>query len=252
MSLRQTLLSAAATALLAAPLSALAAPITPTSTTFGTLAGATFGGFGIPNTAVAITYAGNDVANAGQLTMGLTAHQRCIGPNLANNGAGVFTAFAGESQFLPGPGCGVGSPVGLATWNFGTYISGIDVSDLNFVLFYDFDPAAGNDESTHGTIAFSGTDISGVLPAQGSENLGFGYLATNAPAFGITAPGGSFNPNVGGEYSFALVAYMGQDEVARTAIVVNVRGDNTVPTPGTLALAGLALLGLAGLQRRRG
>jgi len=46
-------LSLVATALIAG--NALAAPIVPQYDTFGTLTGATFGGTGIPNDAVAIT-----------------------------------------------------------------------------------------------------------------------------------------------------------------------------------------------------
>ena len=76
-----------AAALLMAATFAHAAAIAPTFTTFGTLVGATFGGSGIPNTAVAI-------ASTDGLTLGLTAHQRFTGPNLANDSAGTFTAFA--------------------------------------------------------------------------------------------------------------------------------------------------------------
>jgi PEP-CTERM motif len=224
--------------LLAATAAASAAPITPSFSRFGTLAGATFGGSGIPNTAVAVTEIRDD-AGSEQLTLGLTAHQRFVGPNLANNGAGVFSASTGVSPFPPSPG----DP--YAVWNFALYVSGMDASDLNFKLFYDFDPAAGNDQSTHGVAAFAG----GPFPAQNSFNLGMNFLAMSIP--GITPPAGSFDPNVAGEYSFALEAYTGQGRlVARTAIVVNV-ADGTVPEPGTLVLTGLALLAGAARSRRR-
>ena len=117
---------------------------------------------------------------------------------------------------------------------------------MAFRLFYDFDAAVGNDESTHGTISFPGSAITspGGL-AQNSWNLGMDFLATAAA--GIVPPAGMFNPNSPGQYTFALVAYDLQNagrELGRAAIAVN------VPEPGTFALAGLALLGLAAARRR--
>ncbi len=54
-----------------------AAPISPTFDTFGTLSGATFGGTGIPNNAVAITRITSGGYN---ITLGLTAHGRFFNP----------------------------------------------------------------------------------------------------------------------------------------------------------------------------
>lgn len=212
---------------------ATAAPITPTFTSFGTLAGATFGGSGIPNNAVAIT-------NLTGLTLGLTATPRFSAANPTNNGAGTFTARPGLS---PNPPSSAADPYAL--WNFSFFLGGAAVANTYFRLFYDFSPAIGNDQSTHGVFAGPGSGLTN--PFQASYNLGMDFLATTNPLIGITAPAGVFNPNAQGQYTFALVAYTSITgaELGRSAIAVNV-----VPEPGTFAMAGLALLGLAAVRRR--
>lgn len=201
--------------------SASAAPIAPAFTTFGTLTGATFGGSGIPNDSVAIT------TTTSGITLGLTAHQRYVGPNLANDGAGTFTAFTGVSTDAPSPA----DP--YATWNFGFYIGGSGAANYAYRLLYDLDPGVGTDEGAHRTLGPFGLQVS---PVQDSWNLGMNFL--EAPD--------TFNPTAPGEYTFALVAYeLTGQEVARSAIRVNV-----VPEPTTLMLLGLGLAA-AGRKLRR-
>ncbi len=222
---------------LACALSAAAAPIIPTFTTFGTLAGATFGGSGIPNNAVAIT-------NLTGLTLGLTATPRFFAPSPTNNGLGVFNALAGVS---PNPPSSAADPYAL--WNFSFFAGGTAVANTFFRLFYDFNGAIGNDQNTHGVIGFAGNAAG--TPSQNSFNLGMDFLAvTNSfPGVVAPAPASVFNPNAAGQYTFALAAYASSTgaELGRSAIVVNVQA---VPEPGTFALAGLALLGLAAARRR--
>ncbi len=159
-----------------------------------------------------------------------------------------------------------------ALWNFNYYVSLTlgNFSLLQFDLVYDFNPASGNDESTHGTLnlnvqagieaAIAGgfTDpaeiagelddiIPGLTETQGSQNLLFSFLGS--PVLGYVAPpvpAGSFDPNVPGEYTFALVASNNDvSEVARSAIRVlvdDVDDNREVPVPATLPLVGIGLL----------
>lgn len=225
---------------------AKAAPITiPGHTTFGTLAGATFGGTGIPNSAVAITTI-SDVDNT--ITLGMTAHARYSNPVVTSNGNGDFYATVGLNDGL------VGSPDQGATWNFATYIDisgGGVLRDYAFELLYDFDPAPANDEATHGIINISSFLQAfgqlGNTRAEGSQNLAFGFLAIDNLPF-VDAPGVAFNPFATGKYTFSLRVSADQAQLGETNIRVNV---DTVPEPSTLAMIGLALLSLIGLGRLR-
>lgn len=215
-----------------------AAPITPTFTTFGPLPGATFGGSGIPNHAVAITtYDG--------VTLGLTAHQRYSNPPVGNNGAGDFYAVKDGDTYS-----GTNSNPAFARWNFAFYALNTNSSHMYLDLLYDFDPRAGTDESAHGRLSVLLPSVSKAQDAwQDSWNLGMAFLSAQASGtnFVLTPPSGSFNPNIPGEYTFALVLRDKDDvEVARTAIRVNVLPDSGA----TAILLALSVAGLAGLRRR--
>ncbi len=224
---------------------AQALPISPTFDVFGPLPGATFGGTGIPNDAVAI----KTIETMGNtITLGLTATQRFGEPAVTNDGAGTFTAQAGGFP---------GSP-SLARWNFNYFIN-IDgtgtFDDFVFKLLYDFDPAAGTDESVHGVLDFNAAITAAMIPlsavtlVQDSQNLGFSFLAA-ASSFIAPPVFGAFDPNAIGEYTFSLRAF---DSTGTTLLGESAIQVNTVPEPISASLFGIGALGLAigGVCRRR-
>jgi uncharacterized protein (TIGR03382 family) len=70
--------------------------------------------------------------------------------------------------------------------------------------------------------------------AQNSENLGFGFLS-------------GFNPSNLDEYEITLSAFSGQTQVGSVSVFAQV----TTPEPATFVLAGVALLALGWIGRRR-
>lgn len=203
-----------------------AAPFTPAYDTFGTLSGATFGGTGNPNNAVAIT---TITSGSDTITLGLQAQQRYANPALANNGAGTFYATPGANYGNPAnPSDKTYSTLLGATWNFDLYGNLVDNSGAtySFILLY------GKDGSPLVSLPFGSANFTETT--QNSENLDF---ATFGTAIG-------FDPNADGQYDFELEAYNAAGTLlGDSAIIVDV---GTVPDAATTAgLLGLGFLTLA-------
>jgi hypothetical protein len=224
-----------------------AAPVVPTFTTFGPLPGATFGGTGVPNDAVAIT---SIPLGDGTLTLGMNAFARFNNDAVTNNGAGTFFAGPGANYGTPATPNTPGTPSNFlgSTWNFGYYanITGApNLSNISLQVKYDFDPAKNTDISQHGTF-----NLSAIYPPgptlQDSQNLNFGFLAS--PSSFITPPPGSFNPNVPGFYTLALQAFSGDVLLGQSAIEVAV---GVVPEPASLAIWTIGAGAMLAARRRR-
>lgn len=223
--------------------SAFAAPIYDY---FGPLSEATFGGTGIPNDEVAV--ASQFVDGDNLITVAMSATQRFSNPALGNDGAGTYIATTGSNFGGAGESATEGA---LWNWNYFIRVEGLNgatpiLSDYQIDIFYDFDTAVdtalgslGRIDVTAGLLGAGSTDTL----VEDSQNSLFGYLASGIPGL-VTPPGGSFDPNAVGEYSFAITVSSAGFPVETVAMDVQV-----VPEPGTALLIGL---GLAGLARRRG
>lgn len=230
MVMRSTKIGAVIAATLFLGQAAWAAPVSPDYDTFGNLtmldgSPVIFGGSGIPTdpSVIRTFQIGQDT-----IRLGMIATPRYSSPAVGNDGAGTYSATAGES-----------SP-GAALWNFSFFAQSTgDLLSAGIRLFYDFDPAAGTDLNDMGIISgFFGSVV------EESENLGFGYLAAGIPPF-VTPPSYEpFDPFAAGEYSFRLEARDGQG----VAMNVNIA---PVPLPAALPLLAGALGGLAFVGRRR-
>jgi hypothetical protein len=210
---------------------------------FGPFPNATFGGSGIPNDSVAKSM--QIVDGLTTITLAMNATQRFFNPPLTNDGAGTFFATPGSNFGGPGnPSATEG-----ALWNFNFYIDvaggGKTITDYDITLFYDFDPAPGNSFASLGRIDIDASVPTGTTLFQGSQNLLFAFLASDAPPF-VDAPGGSFNPNIAGNYQFGISVTDGSFPLETLAIEVQV-----VPVPAAVWLLGSALLGSGAVARRR-
>jgi hypothetical protein len=249
---KKILLTVSSIGLLAMSSVASAGPVAPEYTEFGLFERATFGGDGIPNDPVA--YSDFILDNGDVLTLGLSATNRFQNPVLGNDGAGTFFAEGGMNNGIPG------EPGPESTWNFSFFAEIRDTdgnaitmpdpnstfSALGLKLYYDLDAAFGTDKSDLGTIDIGVFDAltggNGTL-FQTSQNASFAYLSVDNAGFNEAPTFTSFNPNAGGEYSFALGFDGGQ-------VAINVEvSEVSAPASALILLIGMAGLGALRLRK---
>lgn len=206
----------------------------------------TFGGSGIPNNLLTFFTATTDNDT---LLFALTAHQRFSSPTVTTDGAGTYFAAAGNCS---GSNC---ADTPRAAWNFAWFVGSqngsnlLDIGLTSLTLRYDTDASTSTDFGTINLLEWLGLSQTSNI-TQGSQNMTFGFLFDSMTP-GITAPQGTFDRNLDGEYRFVLEASFNNDALGTAAIDVVV-GDGAVdvPAPAPLALLGLGVLGLA-LRRRQ-
>ncbi len=215
--------------------SLLAEALAPSCPNFGTLAAATFGGSGIPNTSVCHT---TFTDGAATITIGLTATPRFTGV-VTDNGAGTYAATAGT---------GFPSPLGL--WNFNYYVSitgNTGGNSYGFDLLYDTDPSM----NAVGTLGHFTALLTGpTILLQDSVNLGFGVINGGGfPGQSLPSPNTLYNADAAGLYTFALQVTNLAPGGATGGVSIQVQAD--APEPGTYALVGLGLAAVVARSRRR-
>jgi len=179
-----------------------------------------------------VAYSGNglngvlfNVQSSGGVTVALGAHAYKNGAFLPNNGTDTFYAQ---------PGLYIPDGLNRANWSFDFAWSVGNCTTCKVYLGIDKDPTAlvdyvvgeitlypVNPESLNMEMAFITTNVYDFNPF-GPSSTGFELFITNGGA--LTDP---------------------NNILARSEITVN------VPEPGTLALLGLALVGIAGMRRRK-
>ena len=126
----------------------------------------------------------------------------------------------------------------------------LPIPNYQFDLLYEFNPSVDSPAADFGSIDITNSVANPLVPGisptdnvfQGSQNLNFGFLASDFPGY-IDAPTGAFDPSALGEYTFALtVSEIGGLGLPLETVVI-------VPAGSTAAL--LAPVGLLAMRRRR-
>lgn len=173
-----------------------------------------------------------NISTGNNLELALRAKNRTpVGPVLIDGSTGVYSVPAGF--------CNVGCGTPKAKWNYEFSIHTLDGSALtgySFLLGVDHDATAGTNFYYVDPLSYwpdNATD--GLAGVQNSENFTFG-----------NTPGGAINANATGLYDFILLAFNSRQE-----LIGQVDMTVQVPEPGSLALLGLGLAGLAAVGRRK-
>lgn len=212
-----------------------------------------FGGSGIPTDPIAWT---QSEVTGGALNFALGAHSRRDYSAPAGAQEGPAVTDDGNATYFTTPGTTEFGNTGdeVAGWNFNFYASApvlwLGREDTSIELRVDTSPGSGTLRDDHLVLPISDWILESEEPIRenetvsiaSSQNLMFNWLET--------AGDYTFDPFATGEYTFELAAFDTAGETASVSMAVEV---GTVPEPGTWALFGLGIAGIAGISllRRR-
>lgn len=179
-----------------------------------------------------------NIAQSGNMYVGLGAHRYVNGVNMGNNGVDTFY---GESGLFPNPPVPPGQQ--RANWSFDWIYDTTGCATCNVFIQFDQDWQTSNVNFTQEFLLNGGNPL-GAPPTGFGAPQRFGADSWNM-MMGFLSPLG-FDPNGPSSTAFQLTLRDAQGGfLARSTITVN------VPEPGSLALAGLALALMGGFARSR-
>ena len=165
---------------------------------------------------------------------------------LTQNGVGVdvTVALRSDMNFV-----NTGGPHDVFTFNLSGAVVG-DISNIKFnnVANANYTAVAGGANTPFGTFTFA-IDCTGVGCANGAPGQAVDPL-TFSVANALEADFANANA-VGAFFGADAICVSGSCNGSTGAIAVTGTPGNNTPEPGTLALAGLAMLGVAAARRRK-